>query len=319
MPENLLCPHCFRPLPTRASAEGGEIRCPECQQIVTPGNFTANTPRPATTRPSDVKAGLPPVTVRATGDDDDTDRMLAGIRRREAGEYRSGAGLAQAVKILLGLNLLTGLAMVGSEYMQYELAKRLVARQIVPEAELHGNDLRQMMVGAVHTLVYLVTAIVFLVWFYRAYANLKPLGAHGLTHTPGGAVLGWFIPFLNLVRPVQVLQEIWRQSDPEAVRRKDTQLPGISGLIGVWWAMWLITNVVGGIVGRAGMSVTTPEGFQFASVAGMASEAVFMATALLAMAVVATIDSRQTARAEGLEDATAYPEADGIDAEHGQS
>ncbi|MBI3821223.1 MAG: DUF4328 domain-containing protein [Planctomycetes bacterium] len=318
MPNNLICPHCHRSLQALAGDEGRELRCPECRQIVRPasGDFTAQTPQPAIgSSPADVQPGLPPAAApRLPGYYDDDDRLTADIRRREAGEFRSGAALAQAVKILLVVNVLASVALLGSEYLQYELAKRLVARQVVPEVELRSNDSRQMVVGLLHVAVYLVTAIVFLVWFYRAYANLKPLGASGLTFTPGGAVVGWFIPFLNLVRPMQVAQEIWRHSDPESVRRIDVQPQGSSGLIAVWWVMWLASNIISYISGRAGWSVNTPEALLSSTLTGMIAEAVSIPTALLALAVVASIDSRQTARAEAME---ATPAEERTDADRG--
>jgi hypothetical protein len=50
--------------------------------------------------------------------------------------------------------------------------------------------------------------------FRRAYRNLPALGAESPRFSSGWAVGAWFVPFLNLVRPKQIMDDIWRASDP---------------------------------------------------------------------------------------------------------
>lgn len=120
---------------------------------------------------------------------------------------------------MLGLTMLADLVMLGSSYAQYKLLERVAAREVVLDAEIQANDSRQLAVGGLHFLVFFVTAIIFMTWFHRAYANLEPLGNPSLTFTPGWAVGCWFVPILNLYRPLQIAQEIWGKSDPSGVIR----------------------------------------------------------------------------------------------------
>jgi hypothetical protein len=154
----------------------------------------------------------------------------------------------------------------------------------------------------VHLVIYWVTVIVFLCWFYRVYANLSGLGARGLTYTPGWAVGFWFVPFLNLVRPVQIAQEIWRNSDPAEATGDGISraTPGNSILIGFWWTIWLIGNVISYVSVRMSWEARTPETFKAATAAGMLAEVLTVLAALLALAVVIAIDARQTACALGI-------------------
>ena len=92
----------------------------------------------------------------------------------------------------------------------------------------------------------ITTAVVFLIWIYRAYKNLSPLMARNLEHTPGWAVGWWFIPFANLVKPFQVVRELFNESDPDFDRETGfLHIPaGTPFVIGMWWATYLISNIL---------------------------------------------------------------------------
>jgi Domain of unknown function (DUF4328) len=101
---------------------------------------------------------------------------------------------------------------------------------------------------------------------------------------------------------VQIAQEIWRNSDPDAVAGENIRLEASanSALIGSWWASWIISNVISNISVRMEWSVNSPESLQAATGAAMVAEAATIVAAALALAVVSAIDARQTARAEAL-------------------
>ena len=82
----------------------------------------------------------------------------------------------------------------------------------VDEARAEGIDARQAMIGVVQVGLFLACAIVFSMWFHRAHKNLKAGGLNDLQYTPGWAVGGFFVPFLNLVRPFQLINEVWAGS-----------------------------------------------------------------------------------------------------------
>jgi len=90
--------------------------------------------------------------------------------------------------------------------------------------------------GAMASLVtlglYVLTAIAFLIWFYRAYQTVNL--AEGTAHSPDQAVWTFLIPVLNLYRPYQIATEIWRKSSPGGADL------GHSGLIIAWWAFWVL-------------------------------------------------------------------------------
>jgi len=72
-------------------------------------------------------------------------------------------------------------------------------------------------VSIFNLIVLIVTVIVFLICQHRAYNNLPPLGVPRPDFSSGWVVGSWFVPFLNLFRPYQIMKYIRDKSDPEAV------------------------------------------------------------------------------------------------------
>ncbi len=58
------------------------------------------------------------------------------------------------------------------------------------------------------------------VWTRRLYGNLRPLGFHELRFGEGWALGGWFVPVVNLVRPKQIVNDIWRAGESGAPARR---------------------------------------------------------------------------------------------------
>jgi hypothetical protein len=146
--------------------------------------------------------------------------------------------------------------------------------------------------------VYLLTAIFFLIWLNKANKNLTPLGADYLEFTSGWAVGWWFIPFANLVKPFQVVKEVWRESDPEIA--EDTGFlsnvsGGAPGYIGLWWGLWIVSNIFNNIAARASEATST-ESIQLSGAVFVASGALSIAAAVLAIMVVRDITQRQELR-----------------------
>ncbi|MEO5838213.1 MAG: DUF4328 domain-containing protein [Acidimicrobiales bacterium] len=63
---------------------------------------------------------------------------------------------------------------------------------------------------------YVVTGIVFVIWFQRCYKNSQALGTANLRFSSGWAAGAWFVPFLHFVRPKQIADAIWKSTDPAA-------------------------------------------------------------------------------------------------------
>lgn len=98
--------------------------------------------------------------------------------------------------------------------------------------------------------VLFVTAVIFLIWVYRAHANVRALGFGELKFTPGWAVGWWFVPFFNLVQPARAMAELYRIAEvrkPSAGRTHIRIRPIVA-----WWLLLLVSSGAtrAGIVGE---------------------------------------------------------------------
>jgi hypothetical protein len=139
------------------------------------------------------------------------------VEIRDPGRFESGHSLAVGVTVGLSLVMLLSLISVGSKYLQLRLISDVAAGMSITTEVAEASDNRHQFIAGLQAVAYIVASILFLIWFHRAYKNLRPLGAVNLTYSPGWAVGGFFVPFLNLVRPFQVMREIWKASDPKGI------------------------------------------------------------------------------------------------------
>jgi hypothetical protein len=87
--------------------------------------------------------------------------------------------------------------------------------------------------------------VFFIRWFRRAYANLGRIGVRTI-YEEGWAAGFWFVPFINLVRPHEIMTEIWNKTQLQL--NKSTIVS--SSIVNWWWGLYITKNVVGTIAGR---------------------------------------------------------------------
>lgn len=143
--------------------------------------------------------------------------------------------------------------------------------------------------------VGLLTAILFLIWIYRAYKNLVALGPSDLKYSPGWAIGGFFVPFLNLVRPYQVVMEIWRSSAPEVRGSFGAawKHEGSSLFIGLWWGAWLISRTLDSMGAFMVFGARIGDQLSVATRFRLVTDVTSIVSAALAIMVVLKINTRQ--------------------------
>jgi hypothetical protein len=146
-------------------------------------------------------------------------------------------------------------------------------------------------------IVIAVTAIPWLLWQYRAHANLRALGVSGLKYSPGWAVGWWFIPFANIVLPFLVMRELWKASDPEA-SSLDWMARRATPLLGLWWACRLLAHLflqIGFVLddNLNALSDLRTEAWMF-----ILADLSLLGLGALAIALIRSIDQRQARKYE---------------------
>ncbi|HZA81416.1 MAG TPA: protein kinase [Actinomycetes bacterium] len=211
---------------------------------------------------------------------------------------RPGRRVRRALWVSLLLALASGFVNLGDTRMVRALA-----------GDAAGTGDLYLWVGLVQAGWFLVTAGLWLAWFRRAYLNLPALGARRLRFRPWWAVGAWLLPVFSLFRPKQVLNDVWRASDPDLpAEQADTwRRRPVAELLGWWWLAFLASVLVRSITTEAVHGAADfmllgllPERFdRFQASAGMqvVADLLTVVCALLALRVVRRTTARQEERA----------------------
>jgi Domain of unknown function (DUF4328) len=215
--------------------------------------------------------------------------------------YRPLRRRALYARIALAAMVAVDLVAVFSDLREYFLLQRLES-DVVGTDEIEASDRRQQIVAVGQLVVFAVTAGFFIAWLHRAHSNLFALGAQHPRYSRATAIWSWFVPILNLWRPKQVINDVWRATDPDAPidqgdswRQRDPPV-----LYAVWWLVWVALNFAYNADLRIYLRAETLEDFQFSSLFTTASDALSVLGALLALAVVRRTTTRHEARVERL-------------------
>jgi hypothetical protein len=309
MPNVVQCPGCNKRLQAADEVVGLELKCPECGRVFGGASSAVQASPPAFREPAPVSPPLSDVNNSLVDRGTNAPMPNASGSRLEDFDFtrmppvvRPLAGFGRAVAACVLMGVIVCLEAADT------LANVLVLRDLnapdpVPVVELDTLAEIQEFTGRVAGPTHLVAVVVFLIWFYSAYANLRALGVWGLHYSPGWAVAYWFIPFLNLVRPIQIAQEIWRASDPNAPVEYSDAWRRRRGSVraGFWWACWLLYNLLGAM---SSYSTRRPDlnidqlriGTTMAILASLFS----IAASILVISLIQAINRRQFARFDRL-------------------
>jgi hypothetical protein len=164
----------------------------------------------------------------------------------------------------------------------------VVVGKLTPD-QFTGSDPIQGSIGLLQAGIDILTGIVFLKWVYRAYKNTQGFGAAGLRFSPGWAVGYYFVPFLSLVRPVQVMSEIWR------VSRDPLKWPEhrSSWLVGTWWALFLLCSITTQVSLELALDSSSSDQWWLAAIFAILGDFFSVPLSILALRLVTEIYEQQ--------------------------
>ena len=219
--------------------------------------------------------------------------------------YRSTRRLAQLVMVGLAVAAVTRAVAVAAALADYRFVDNLLDTPVVLDRWVLSERLgRSATIGWLALGSQVATAVLFVVWIHRTYANLTSLGARGQRFGTGWAVGAWFVPFLNLVRPKQIVDDTWRASDPDGSVGEQWTTRAVPGFVHLWWGLFVAAGV---LTWTSADSTDATDAHADLRLLAL-SHVVAVAAAVLAIVVVARLSDRQALRAGVLNGADASSE-----------
>jgi hypothetical protein len=206
--------------------------------------------------------------------------------------------LGQAVVGLLAFVIVADLLALWADLLQLSLLTDVRDGRRASLEELTASDDRVMAVGLLQLGAYVACVVAFLIWYGRAFRNLERLGARDLHWGRRAVIVYWFIPIVNLFLPKQVMNDIWRASDPdEPAVSHHWESNRVPVLFHLWWAMWIVSSVVTNILLRNSLDQgETPDELVSIGTQFVVIDVVDIIPAILAILVVRATTSRQEER-----------------------
>lgn len=158
--------------------------------------------------------------------------------------------------LLIGLACLFLLEFVllFSNIITLNIYEGIAQGQYYPEEVLSADDLRNNVLIFLYALNFFSIIIVFLLWFNRAYKNLRALGIR-MNHSNAHTIFVWFVPILNLFRPYKMMDELFFKTKSvlrvHKIRFYDSESTE-KWIFAAWWGLWILSNVLGRYITKYG-------------------------------------------------------------------
>lgn len=211
-----------------------------------------------------------------------------------ATEYRDPVALSRAailwIWIWLGVQSLYGAASAYALAMLATIPADTPVSFESPIPELMTSDLALAGTGGLMFLAFLVSGFLILKWIHRVNSNAQ-LYSREMNVTPGWNVGFFFIPIANLWKPFQGVRETWEVCN--------SQNPEVPGWMRWWWALWLITNMLGNASLRIGLEAETAQSLTVGAILDIIAALLSFPLALLLIRLIRTLTAAQEAMHHG--------------------
>jgi hypothetical protein len=152
---------------------------------------------------------------------------------------------------------------------QYFLLKAASEGEMITMDTANASDGAQRIVAIIYLLTYIASAIFFIRWFRRAYYNLGRKAEY-LNDTDGWAAGAWFVPFVNLYKPYQMMKEMYVKTIALLQRHNGNETPvQKTATIGWWWTLWIINGILSQIYFRMSLHAEDIDSIIYSTVVDM--------------------------------------------------
>lgn len=149
---------------------------------------------------------------------------------------------------------------------------------------INMSDMLIVVITVAYWAIIILAIVFFIMWFRRAYYNVRQLPWHNARYTDGWAAGSWFVPIINLWWPYQIMVDIWRGT--QNFLRERLGEPQSTSIIGWWWALYLIWRFTINIAGTVSSEANEIDSLITATRFKIFSDLITIPAILLAMRVV---------------------------------
>jgi len=208
--------------------------------------------------------------------------------------FKNSDALTTWVLYMLYAQILVAIVSIASGYLEYQLLidfqNGVYTSQEQAIADGEASDQRQGVVGILYLIVFVVSGFLILRWIHRANFNARQLGAENMKFTPGWSIGYYFIPILTLWKPYQAMKEIWKASKNPS----DWESQNTSGILPLWWSLWLISIFLGQAIFRLSIQVEELQELINLNILTQFSDALDILLALVFLSIVKNIYNFQS-------------------------
>lgn len=201
-------------------------------------------------------------------------------------EPRPNDQRAKTAITLIWLILIINIVTVVSGYFQYDLLRKLSEGVEVSTQAINANDLRERIIAILASVTGIISVVTFIRWFRRAYFNLH-LKTSFLRFNEGWAAGSWFVPIINLYRPLQIMKELYRKTKELLPASGPDPRPDLStGILGWWWTLLIINYILDQGALRISLRYQTINDLMTATVVDIVSSVVGIFSCLITIKVI---------------------------------
>ncbi|MEI6852311.1 MAG: DUF4328 domain-containing protein [Bacteroidota bacterium] len=202
------------------------------------------------------------------------------------GNVRPNQQRAKTAMILIWIVL--GLEVVSfiSAYFQLDLLQYAKDGGYISMDTANANDAREQIIAIIYLIAYIASGVTFIMWFRRAYYNLHQK-YDLLSQTEGWAAGCWFVPIVSLYRPFQIMKEMHTVTRELLVGKEISLTKDLrTSYLGWWWALWIISGVLGQIVFRFSWHAENISDVTLSTIAGMIGNILGVPLALITIKII---------------------------------
>jgi len=191
--------------------------------------------------------------------DFDLDKNVVLGTKNKIDAIRPNLKRAKLAQLFIWIVMVLDIISIFSSYLQYNLLKSLQNNEVVTGQMLNSNDTREQIIGVLYIIIYIISAVIFIQWFRRAYYNLNI--RTNCNHSEGWAAGSWFVPIISWFRPYQIMKEMWNKTADLINSKTSGYAVNSTLIIGLWWSLWVLSNYIGKYVLKSAFKAETIENF----------------------------------------------------------